>query len=78
MPPKRNDYLNEAYGRNEAVDRERRKQIEYDSRLKAYLDRKALFEEGYEKGLAKVRAEVMAALKAKGMSDEELAKWFGS
>ncbi len=33
---------------------------------------------GMTKGIALGRAELMADLKAKGMSDEEFAKWFGS
>ncbi len=82
MLAKRNDYLSEAYKRLEVISQDKLKRIEYTSRMKAVMDYNTLMAENYDRGRAEGRAEerasIISMLKEKGMSNEEIAGWFGS
>jgi hypothetical protein len=69
-------YLEAAFKRLEVISQDEEKRLEYTARQKALYDQNTLLEEreakGEAKGRAKERAEIIAKLKANGMSEETI------
>ncbi len=76
MLAKRDAYLNEAYKQLDVISQDKLKRIEYTSRQKALNDYNTFMAENYDRGLevgrAEREAEIIASLKAYGMTDEQI------
>ena len=78
MLPRGDKYFQSIFKKLEAmkkradISQDKEKQLQYTARQKALYDYNTLIEEQEAKGRAKERAEIIAKLKARGKSDEEI------
>ena len=76
MLANQNSYLKTAYKTLEEISADKQKRLEYDARQKALYDYNTMMIESYERGAAQKEKEVVARMRADGVDEEFIKKYF--
>ena len=76
MLAKQNSYLTKAYETLEEISADKQKRLEYDARQKALYDYNTMMIESYERGKAERDMELIAQMRADGVDEEIIKKYF--